>query len=249
MTADPTARGDPGAGRVDDPGDSRRPAVPAAGLEPPTAGQLAFYGAVRALVSSFCYLFWQVRVEGWENVPDTGPFVLAPVHRSNVDTALMACVARRRMRFLGKDTVWKFRWSAWLFTALGGIPVHRGTVDRDALRHCEQAIGGGEPIVIFPEGTRRSGPAVQDLFDGAAFIAVRTGTPIVPVGIGGSAQAMPKGSRRLHPVPIRLVIGPPIPAPGPEPGGGTRRQTHALTARLQETLQDLFDRAEAAARG
>jgi 1-acyl-sn-glycerol-3-phosphate acyltransferase len=218
-------------------------------IGPPTRRQLARYALARVLVSSFCYAFWRVRVDGWDNVPPTGPFVLAPVHRSNIDTALMSCVTKRRMRFLGKDSVWKYRWSAALFTALGGIPVHRGSVDRDALRHCEEAIGYGEPVVIFPEGTRRSGPVVEELFEGAAFIAVRTGAPIVPVGIGGSEQAMPKGSSRLRPVPVRLVIGRPIPAPAREPGGrGTRRQTHELTARLRSELQELFDRAEDAAR-
>jgi 1-acyl-sn-glycerol-3-phosphate acyltransferase len=78
---------------------------------------------------------------------------------------------------------------------------------------------------------------------------VRTGAPILPVGIGGSEQAMPKGSSRLRPVPVRLVIGRPLPAPDREPGGrGTRRQTHELTARLRSDLQELFDRAEDAAR-
>ncbi len=69
-----------------------------------------------------------------------------------------------------------------MFTALGGFPVHRGTADREALRLGEEAIRAGEALVIFPEGTRRSGPVVEPLFEGAAFVAMRAGVPIVPVG-------------------------------------------------------------------
>src|SRR5712692_8038271 len=106
--------------------------------------ELMFYGVVRAIVAGFCYVFWRVRVEGRENIPRSGPFIFAPVHRSNIDTPLMACVARRRLRFMGKDSLWKYRWSAWFFSSMGRFPVHRGLADREALRNCRAAIAGGE---------------------------------------------------------------------------------------------------------
>jgi 1-acyl-sn-glycerol-3-phosphate acyltransferase len=214
-----------------------------------TRRQFLFYRFVRAVVSGFCYLFWRVRIEGRDNIPASGPFVLSPVHRSNVDTPLMACVTRRRMRFMGKDSLWKYRWSAWFFTSLGGFPVHRGGADREALRNCEAAIRGGEPIVVFPEGTRKTGPVVEPLFDGAAFVATRAGVPIVPVGIGGSQRAMPKGAKLIHPVKIRIVIGPPI---APPAGSGnasrpSRRQVSELSEQLRGEVQRLFDQAQIAA--
>jgi 1-acyl-sn-glycerol-3-phosphate acyltransferase len=213
-----------------------------------TRWQLAVYAVLRAVVVGFSRLFWRLRVEGRENVPATGPFILAPVHRSNVDSPLAACVTRRRMRFMGKDAMWKYRWSAWLFTTLGGFPVHRGTPDRVALRVSEATIRAGEPVVVFPEGTRRSGPVVGEIFEGGPFLAVRTGAPIVPVGIGGSEWAMPKGSKLLRPVKIRIVVGRPIPPPAGRDGGrGSRRQIHELAERLRVELQRLFDQAQAAA--
>jgi len=223
---------------------------------PPRAGalatatpfQLAFYGVARAVFAGWAYTFWRVRVKGRRNLPASGAYVLAPVHRSNIDTILMGCVSRRRLRYMGKDSLWKKRWSAWVLTALGGFPVHRGTADREALRLGEEAIRSGEALVIFPEGTRRSGPVVKDLFEGAAFIALRAGVPIVPVGIGNSEQAMPKGAKGLRPVKIGMVIGQPIMPPPREPGGrGSRRQVHELTQRLEAELQALMDEAEVAA--
>ncbi|MDQ6614286.1 MAG: 1-acyl-sn-glycerol-3-phosphate acyltransferase [Actinomycetota bacterium] len=211
-----------------------------------TPGERVFYQFARAVMKAFAQVFWRVRVEGRAHVPVDGPFVVAPVHRSNIDTILMAFVTRRQLRYMAKDSLWKHGWSARLLTALGGFPVNRDAADREALRTCEAALGRGEPVVIFPEGTRKAGPVITDLFQGAAFVALRAGVPIVPVGIGGSAGAMPKGSKFLHPVKIRILIGPPI-QPPPRPGAGargSRRHVHELTAQLQEELQQLFDQAE-----
>jgi len=207
--------------------------------------QMLLYTVVRGFLAGFCYVFWRVRVAGRENVPTEGPFILAPVHRSNVDTPLAGCTTRRRMRFVGKESMWRYRWSAWLFDGMGGFPVHRSGADRQALRLCEAALRYGDPVVIFPEGTRKSGPVVQDLFDGAAFLATRTGAPIVPVGIGASARAMPLGARYLRPGKVTVIIGEPLqPPPRAERSSGVRRQVHELTAQLQAELQRLFDLAE-----
>ena len=169
---------------------------------------LAWYAVARGVVEGVCRTYWRVEIRGREHVPPSGPYVIAPVHRSNIDTLLAGCLTHRRIRFMGKDSLWKHRWSAALFSSLGGFPVHRGTPDREALRTCEEALRGGEPVVLFPEGTRRSGPTVQPLFEGASFVAARAGVPIVPVGIGGSEWAMPKGKRRILPVKVVMVVGP-----------------------------------------
>jgi 1-acyl-sn-glycerol-3-phosphate acyltransferase len=181
-------------------------------------------------------------MEGQERLPPDGAYIVAPVHRSNIDTPLVGCITTRRLRFMGKDSLWKNRASARFLSALGGFPVHRGTVDRDALRRCIDVIESGEPLVLFPEGTRQTGPIVQELFEGAGYVAQRTGVPIVPVGIGGSERVMPKGSRGLRPVRVAIVVGEPIPAP--EAGRGSRRAVHEVTALLRERLQEVFDAAQ-----
>src|SRR4029078_13719671 len=118
------------------------------------------------------------------------PFILAPIHRSNLDFLMVLVCTRRRMRYLAKDSLWKPGWGQ-RFSALGGIPVARGSADREALRTCIEVIESGEALVIFPEGTRQHGPTICELFDGPAYVQSRTGAPIVPVGIGGSEAAMP----------------------------------------------------------
>ena len=206
------------------------------------SAELLFYGFVRGVLVAFDRLYWRMTIEGRERVPD-GPVVLAPVHRSNIDTPLVAAVTTRRLRYMGKEAVWKYRWSNWFFTTLGGVPVKRGVADRAALRRCVELLEEGEVVVIFPEGTRQSGPLVQPLFEGAAYLACRTGAPIVPIGIGGSERAMPKGAKMLRPVKVHLVVGEPLLPPGPA-GRTSRRAVHELTERLRQTLQELFDEAQ-----
>ena len=211
----------------------------------PSRAQLAWYAFVRNAIYLFSRAFWRLEIAGRDHVPTSGPFILAPVHRSNVDTPLVSGVTGRRLRYMGKDAMWKYRWSAWFFTSLGGFPVHRGTADREAMRRCEEVLAGGEPLVMFPEGTRQAGPAIEEMFDGVAYVALRQGVPIVPVGIGGSERAMPKGARMIRPVKLTMVIGAPIPVTAPAPGERVpRRAVRELTERLRHDLQLLFDEAQ-----
>jgi 1-acyl-sn-glycerol-3-phosphate acyltransferase len=202
------------------------------------------YQVVRALIALVSRAYWRLTVEGRENVPATGAFVLAPVHRSFIDFALVSGVTRRRMRYMGKDSLWKVSLFAKFISALGAFPVRRGAADREALRRSIEVVEGGEPLVLFPEGTRRFGPTIEHLFDGAAYVATRAGVPVVPVGIGGSERAMQKGKKLPRPVKIHIVVGKPLHPPVNAGGRGSRRAVRELTEQLHVELQRLFEEAE-----
>lgn len=138
-------------------------------------GSRAFYQFARFVVVSVCRLYLRMSVEGRENVPTSGAFVLAPVHRSYIDTPIASGCTRRRLRFMGKDSLWKKEPYRWTLSALGGFPVSRGTADREAILRSVQVLESGEPLVLFPEGERKSGPIVQPLFAGP-WRATRQGT-------------------------------------------------------------------------
>jgi 1-acyl-sn-glycerol-3-phosphate acyltransferase len=204
------------------------------------------YQIVRFIVTSFCRTWCRMTVEGRENVPATGAYLLAPTHRSILDTPIASGVTRRRMRFMGADKYWKNKAFGRLLTALGGFPVTRGTADREALKRCIAVLEQGEPLVLFPEGERKSGPIVQPLFDGAAFVAVKAGVPIVPVGIGGSERAMPKGAKFISPRKVHVAIGKPLQTTAVT--GSPKAQRDAarqVTIELHAELQRLFDVAQA----
>lgn len=214
----------------------------------PTRGTRISYAIVRGLFVIVFKLLGNVEVIGAEKVPATGAFVLAPVHRSNVDFALTSLVTKRPMRYMGKDNIWKSKLLGRFVTMLGAFPVHRGSADRDALKACTDIVNGGSPLVMFPEGTRQHGPVVQQLFDGTAYVAAKTGVPIIPMGIGGSEAMLPKGAKLPRRSKLVLVIGDPIPAPAKTDAGRMPRSAvAAMTKDLDQVLQGLFDEAQARA--
>jgi len=207
---------------------------------------LAFYRFARFLVAVITRSYTRMTIVGREHIPATGPFVLAPVHRSYVDTPIAGCLTTRRLRFMGKDSMWKVRWVGWVLSALGAIPVTRGTADREALRRSVELLESGEPMVLFPEGERKEGPVIQPLFDGAVYVALKARVPIVPVGIAGSERVMPKGARFIFPKKVHVVIGAPIvPEAGDLPEGSRvpRAVLAQQSALLHAELQRLFDLA------
>ncbi len=206
---------------------------------------MSLYRVVRPAVIGLCRVLFRVRVRGLEHVPAAGAYVVAPTHRSLLDIPFTAFITRRRIRFMAKRELFASRLGARIWTALGGIPVDRGSpTARTALRACEEALRAGEPVAVFPEGTRHHGPRLGPLFDGAAWLAVRTGVPIVPVGIDGSEEILASGRSVPRLARVAVVVGEPVTVPD---GATTRRRAdlEALTGRLAVELQACFDAARA----
>lgn len=214
-------------------------------VHPPTWLERIAYTVVWVVTFAWAKLWVRLQIEGQEKLPADRPFVLAPVHRSNLDFLLVAFPTRRRMRFMGKASLWKVKPLGRFVTMLGAFPVNRGAADRAAMRTCMNVIEHGEPVVMFPEGTRRSGPEVSEVFDGPAYVAARASVPLVPVGIGGSDEAMPIGARWIRFRKVALVVGDPIhPPQGEGTGRVPRRVVREMTEQLRKEVQALYDEAQ-----
>lgn len=212
---------------------------------PPRGWRRLLFRLCRTIAMALSCAYFPGGVEGIEHLPAEGPYILAPVHRSYVDWLIVARVTRRRLRFITKDEVFRWEWLSRFIQLLGAFPVHRGSADREAFNRSVGALEGGEPLVLFPEGTRRSGLVVQPLLDGAAYLALRAGVPIVPVGIGGTERRMPRGSAFPRPGRVKIVIGPPLAAGGGGSAGRVQRSaTRELSAQLRGRIQECFDRAQ-----
>jgi 1-acyl-sn-glycerol-3-phosphate acyltransferase len=195
----------------------------------------------RLVVRTAIRIWFRPRVAGRANVPAEGPVVVAPVHRSFADFVFPLLLTDRKLFYMGKDTLWRSRAFGRLLSSLGAFPVHRQAADREALARAEEVLRRGQVLVLFPEGTRQEGAVVGRLREGAA----RTGAPIVPVGIGGSDQAMPRGHVVPRPRRVTVVAGPALQPP--KLADGARRvplgQVRRATEELRLAIQAVYDEA------
>ena len=198
------------------------------------------YRLVAAVVSGFSRVLFRPKVTGRENIPLTGPVLIAPIHRSNVDFAFTLFISPRKVFFMAKDGLFKVKWFGSLLRHLGAFPIHRSAqTDRESMKLAEEVLRQGQALVLFPEGTRKEGRRVETINDGAMFIAARTGATVVPVGIGGSDRAMPLGAKIPRPARIRIVIGPPI-SPPVSQGRVSRSQITAKSEELRQALEAVY---------
>jgi len=211
-------------------------------------GAKVFYQLARWVVVTFCRTWLRLSVKGAENIPTSGAFILAPVHRSNIDTPIASAVTRRRMRFMAKDSLWKIKIVGSAFSALGAFSVTRGSADLEALKRCIAYVNAGEPVVLFPEGTRQVGDNLAPLFDGAAYVALKTQVPIIPVGIGGSQKVMTKGSIKIRRQRCAVIVGSPIYPATTIGSRAPRGDVRELTKRLSTAMQILLTEALAISR-
>lgn len=214
---------------------------------PPSMWGNALYHICRTALIVVARTYLRLRRRNVGAMPD-GPVIVAPAgHRSNLDTPLIGAAAPRRLNYMAKSSLFKSPFWTRFLTAVGGFPTERDRVDRRALRCAREVLRRGEPLVVFPEGERKSGPRVQPLFEGPVWLSVMTGAPILPVGVGGSEAAMPKGALLPRFVRVRFVFGDPIPPPAPAVGRRTvtAAERAEASAELRAVLQQLFDEAQA----
>ncbi len=221
------------------------------GFQPEVGGRAANLGVPDGVYRFLRWLahrvnrgYLRVDVTGAEHVPASGPVILAPVHRSFIDFLVASEATPRKVFYMAKDELWRSPRLGALIESLGGFPVNRTGADRLSLDRARSVLDRGDVLILFPEGTRRTGPVVEDLHEGAAFLAARTGAPMVPIGIWGTEDAMPKGKRLPRRTRVRMVVGEALePPPRSERGRVPRHQVRELNDELQRRLQRCYDTA------
>lgn len=154
-------------------------------------------------------VLFRLEVRGTDHVPPQGAVLLASNHTGFLDGPLLFALSPRPASFLAKSELFVGPVSR-LLGWLGQIPVRRGRPDRGALRAGLGVLASGGALGVFPEGTRGDGE-LEQVSDGLAYLALRSGAPVVPVAVLGTAEAMPKGSRvpRWR-APVTVAFGEPV---------------------------------------
>ena len=171
------------------------------------------YWVLKGLLSPIFVLLWRIKVEGRENVPATGPVILAPNHVTFLDSMFLPLVVRRRVTFVAKAEYFQSWKTAWFFRACGQIPMRRegGSASERALAAARDVLRDGNVLGIYPEGTRSPDGRLYRGHTGVARLALGCGVPVVPVGLVGTTQVQRPGSNRPHPFKrVTVRFGPPL---------------------------------------
>lgn len=173
------------------------------------------YWILKVVLTPILRVVYRVRVQGREHVPTRGPVILAANHRSFLDSVFIPLVLRRRVTYVAKAEYFDDPKTAWFFKACGQIPIRRegGSASEGALAAATDVLRRGGVFAIYPEGTRTRDGYTHRGHTGVARLALRTGAPIVPVGLVGTDECQPvdrKLPRLFRTVEVRF--GAPIPA-------------------------------------
>ncbi len=147
-----------------------------------------FYYVSRFLINILLRILTRWKVKGRENVPERGPLLVVANHLHAYDPAVVGISLGRRVIFMAKEELFRFWPRAFYLRGLGSFPVHRGKLDRKAIRQSEKVLADGLALAMFPEGSRSESTQLQSALRGSALIANRSGAPILPVGITGSER-------------------------------------------------------------
>lgn len=198
---------------------------------------------LRAVFGRAFPALWRTRVIGRENVP-RGAAIVASNHASNLDPLLVNMTCPRYVRFMAKQEMWSTALGRWLYPRLGAFPVRRRAADRTAIATATRILEEGGVLGVFPEGTRGSG-GLGEGQSGAAFLALRTGSPVVPTAVHGTAGALPEGARFPRFPRVTIRFGTPI-DPGSFAEGGRRERVDAMTDAIMRAISLELEEARAA---
>jgi len=169
----------------------------------------------------FAFCRWFVRVffyrlgggfrsYGRENIPETGGVIFAPIHLSHTDPPAVACGCNRRLRFMSKAEMFDHKFLGWLIGSLGAYRVNRADGDTESVRTTIDLLNSGEAVLVFPEGTRGDGTTMLPIARGVAMLAKKTNAKIVPVGLIGTVDKLPKGAAIPRFKRVTVVYGEPF---------------------------------------
>jgi 1-acyl-sn-glycerol-3-phosphate acyltransferase len=208
-----------------------------------TLKQRVVYEAIRYMCQLGCVVCFGLRCHHRHRVPDEGAVLVCPNHQSYLDPVLVGVGIERRLNYLARKTLFRFRPFAWLIATLDAIPLEREGLGVGGIKESLRRLKRGEIVLIFPEGRRTLDGQVQPLQPGFCALARRGKATLLPVGIAGAFEAWPRFARWPRFGRVSVWIGDPI-----DPGRMRECDDDALLREVEQRILDCSRRAAAALR-
>lgn len=203
----------------------------------PVASLMLYHLFKWSVVAPMLHFYFRGRVYGAENVPRAGRLLVVSNHASDFDPPLLSCSVRRPVSYMAKEELFRVPVLKQAIELYGAYPVKRGSADRTAIRKAIQQLEQGWAVGVFLSGTRTPDGRIPDPKLGAALIAAKTQTPLLPVSLWGTDRIFQKKKKAPHPVPLTIRIGEAI-AP---PSSTDRADLEIVTQRCVEVIHRLHD--------
>jgi 1-acyl-sn-glycerol-3-phosphate acyltransferase len=154
--------------------------------------------------------FGGVRVLHRERMPMEGAVIVAANHASVADPPVVAISTNRRLNFMAKAELFKPPVFGPFIRRIGAFPVHRGVADTEAVKHTLALLADGEAVLMFPEGGRGDGSTLGEANKGVTLLAMKSGAPVLPVGVAGTHKWLPAGAKFPRRVKLTVAFGEPF---------------------------------------
>ena len=211
-----------------------------------------FYVIARFVIRPLLWVLLRPRVSGRENVPRTGPVIIASNHLSFIDSLVIPTLAPRRVRLLAKAEYFTGTGiSGWftrtVFTALGAYPVEREThrAAQAALDTALKVLEADEAFGLYPEGTRSKDGRLARGKTGVAWLALTADCPVVPVAVLGTDRVQPVDARWPRPARVSVIFGEPLTFPEHRGLAGKGKARREVTDAIMEQIAALSGQEKA----
>lgn len=152
------------------------------------------------------FLFCPRKISGRENLPLDTNFIIAGNHLSNLDPFMIGISSGRRLSYMAKESLFKNKLLAFFLKEVDAFPLRRDQADLGAMKETLRRLKAGQPVVVFPEGTRKGSATQQKVEPGVGFLVVKSGLPVVPVYVKDTDKVLPPGQKfpTRHAIEIRF---------------------------------------------
>ncbi len=154
------------------------------------------------------YFRW--RLYGVENVPLTGPVIIASNHASFLDPPMLGASLPRSINYLARESLFRFPLFGWYLRQLNSVPVDRDGGGAKGLKMILDRLLSGSGIILFPEGTRTPDGTLQAARAGIGLTVIKSTAPVVPARVSGTYEAFNRNMKWPRPRRVQVVYGRPM---------------------------------------